>query len=282
MQDLVSALQYGKILQIMDVGASAINEVPVYKKLLDNGVAHLHAFDGDDRQIAKMKQAYGESATVHNAFLYDGTEQNLYLCSEASGMTSVLKPRLSALRFFNGFEIFGSVQREARVQTSTLDSLAAVPHIDFLKMDVQGAELTILKNGGSKLQNCLAIQLEISFVCLYENQPGFGEIDLWMRSHGYTPHQFLEMKRWSIAPTVFDGNFRIPGNQLLEADIVYIKDPVDPEAITSDQLKALCLLSHYCFKSYDLCGHLILELERRNVMEKGSYGQYLSSALHIH
>eukprot|EP01030_Chromulinospumella_sphaerica_P020570 gene20570-20486_t len=229
----------------MDIGASVINEVPVYKKLLDNGVAHLHAFDGDERQIAKMRTVYGDSATVHNAFLFDGTEQQLYLCSPASGMSSVLKPRASALRFFNGFELFGSVEREERVSTATLDSLAAVPDIDFLKMDVQGAELTILRNGKNKLQNCLAIQLEISFICLYEKQPTFGEIDLWMRSHGYSPHLFIDIKRWSIAPTVFDGNFRIPGNQLLEADIVYIKDVVDPEAVTSDQLKALCLLSHY-------------------------------------
>ena len=36
-------------LEIMVVGASAIAEVPIYKKLLDMKLAHLSAFDGDER-----------------------------------------------------------------------------------------------------------------------------------------------------------------------------------------------------------------------------------------
>jgi hypothetical protein len=46
-----------------------------------------------------------------------------------------------------------------------------------------------------------------------------------MRSKGFVPHCFVDIKRWSIAPTIRDNNFRVPFNQLLEADVVYIKDP---------------------------------------------------------
>ena len=90
-------------------------------------------------------------------------------------------------------------------------------------MDIQGSELSVLENGVNKLKDCLAIQLEVSYVCLYENQPTFGEIDIWMRKNGYAPHCFLDVKRWSITPTIRDNNFREPFNQLLESDIIYIK-----------------------------------------------------------
>ena len=61
----------------------------------------------------------------------------------------------------------------------------------------------------------------MSYFSLYEGQPTFGEVDVYMRSIGYVPHQFLQVKRWSIAPTIFNGNFEKPGNQLLES-ILYI------------------------------------------------------------
>ena len=136
-----------------------------------------------------------------------------------------------------------------KIQTSKLNDIEKLPLIDFAKLDIQGSELTVLKNGNLKLKKCLAIQVEVSYVCLYENQPTFGEVDLWMRESGYTPHRFIDIKRWSITPTIFNNNPRVPGNQLLESDIIYIKDPFKAEFLDEEQLKKLILLSHYCFSA---------------------------------
>ena len=259
----------------MDVGASAIAEVPMYKLLLDKQLAHLNAFDGDERQAEQIKIAYPQNSSVYNDFLFDGTEQTVYIASPASGMTSLLKPRSEALEFFNGFDKFGIVERTERIVTKRLDDVHGLPSIDLLKMDVQGAELTVLQNGTQKLANCLAVQLEVSYICLYENQPTFGDVDVWMRSQGYVPHCFLDVKRWSISPTIFNGNFRFPGNQLLESDIIYIRDPLRLEALSDIQIKKLSILSHYCFKSIDLCVFLLRELERRGAVYPNTHQQYL-------
>ena len=64
----------------------------------------------------------------------------------------------------------------------------------------------------------MAVQLEVSFICLYENQPSFDEVDMWMRNIGFAPHRFLD------TPTTRGNDFRQPFNQLLESDIVYVKD----------------------------------------------------------
>ena len=269
--------QLAENIQILDVGASAITEVLIYKILLDLNSAKLNAFEGDERQIEGIRNAYGSKVDIFKEFLFDGTEKTLYLCSGPSGMTSLLKPKQDALNFFNGFDNFGKVEQLLRVQTQRMDSIEKLPYIDFIKMDIQGAELTVLQNGIEKLSNCLATQLEVSWICLYENQPTFGDIDVWMRSQGFVPHKFTEVKRWSIAPTVFDNNFRIPGNQLLESDIIYIRDPLKLDQLTDIQLKKFAVLAHFCFESIDLCVFILRELEKRNSMVENSHLLYLQA-----
>jgi len=266
-----------KKIQLLDVGASAIAEVPVYKKLMDLGLAHLNAFEGDERQIDAIKAAYSPNVSIFNHFLFDGSMQKVHLAAPESGMSSLLKPDAAALNFFNGFPQFGNILSVEDVQTTRLDDVPEFPDIDFVKMDIQGAELTVLQNATDRLRNCVAIQLEISFVCLYENQPAFGEVDVWMRSQGFLPHSFLDVKRWSIAPTIFNGNFRVPGNQLLEADIVYIRNPLDPGRLDVEHLKKLAVISHYCMKSYDLCIFALIELERRGVLQAGEHKLYMDN-----
>jgi FkbM family methyltransferase len=263
-------------IQLLDVGASAIAEMPIYKILLDKNLAFLNAFDGDQRQIEKLKKKYNsKNLKIFNDFLFDGKKHKVYLCSALSGMTSLFKPKNEALNFFNGFSEFGKVKSVEEIQTKKLDSINDLKSPDFLKMDVQGAELGILKNGSKKLKDCLAIQLEVSYFQLYENQPTFGEIDVYMRTKGFVPHSFLDIKKWSINPTIFNNNFRVPGNQLLESDIIYVRDPLRLFELNVLQLKKLAILAHYSFNSIDYCTFLLLEMERRNNLPIGSHKIYI-------
>ena len=99
LKDLLGPIEQ---INVMDIGASCIAEMPLYKILLDEHLAHLNAFEGDSRQIEKIQATFRDKVTIYNDFLSDGTEKTLYVASEASGMTSLLKPDLTALKFFNG------------------------------------------------------------------------------------------------------------------------------------------------------------------------------------
>lgn len=118
-------------LEIMDIGAACIAEVPIYKSLVEQDLAHLHAFEGDKRQVLKIQETYGDRVTVYPAFLFDGSKQTVYLTTEASGMTSLLPPRKHAQKFFNGFEQFGNVIKTETLDTRRLDDIAGVPFVDF-------------------------------------------------------------------------------------------------------------------------------------------------------
>ena len=276
--NIFNLFEFNEKLQIIDVGAAAINETPIYKNLFDLDLVHLYLFDGDERQMSKIRDTFGsQNVELFNNFLFDGKNHNIYICGSNSGMTSLYKPKKDALEFFNNFSKFGSVNSIEKIKTFRLDDIAKLNKIDFMKMDVQGAELEIIKNGKNILNECLAIQLEMSFFPLYEDQPSFGDVDIYLRSIGYIPHRFLDVKCWSISPTIFNGNFRTPGNQLLESDIVYIKDPLSKASLSDSQIKKLAILSHFCFKSIDLCVHLLIEMEARGLLEINSHKKYIEN-----
>jgi FkbM family methyltransferase len=261
-------------LQVADIGAADIAETPPYRPLLDAGLARLNAFEADARQHARLRETYGEAITLFTEIVGDGTEQTLHLASPASGMTSLLKPDPRRLDFFNAFTRFGEIHATEEVRTTRLDDVAGLPDLDFLKMDIQGAEMQALEHGQARLAHCAMIQLEVSFVPLYEGQPTFGEIDVWMRAHGFLPHRFTEVKPWSISPIMRDNDPRRPFNQLLEADIVYMRDPADL-TLDADLLKKTVLLAHCCYSSPDLAAHLMARLEMAGQVQAGGFAKYL-------
>ena len=74
------------------------------------------------------------------------------------------------------------------VQTDTLFNFLSennISKIDFVHMDVQGAELKVLRGAGSYLKNIRAIWLEVSDITLYKNQPIKQQIEDFMVDNGF-------------------------------------------------------------------------------------------------
>ncbi len=272
--DHILVLPAGSV-RVADIGAAFYGEVPPYHKLLDTGLGRLFAFEPDGRYAAPLRQRLGSMGIVFEQAIGDGHEHTLYLCDH--GWSSLLEPDPDALAFFNTFPILGRVRSKSSIATRRLDDIDELPQIDFLKMDVQGSELSILQNGRKKLSGCLAIQIEISFITLYKNQPPFGLLDTELRAQGFIPHRFMDIKRWSITPTVRNNDPRQPFNQLVEGDIVYIRDIIRPANLTEDQLKKLAALAHYVFNSPDLVARCIIELQNRGVLKGDSADAYLQT-----
>ena len=67
-----------------------------------------------------------------------------------------------------------------------LDEIVPVEaKLDFLKMDVQGAEINILRGATKLLPTIKWIYLEVSFVSLNKDSPLFGEVFDYLRENGY-------------------------------------------------------------------------------------------------
>jgi hypothetical protein len=83
------------------------------------------------------------------------------------------------------------------------------------------------------------------------------------------------LKQWAIAPTVFNGDFRNPGNQLLEADFVYVRDLAHPESMASEQLSHLAMIAFHIYGSVDLAVFCVIELQRRGHAPQGAVERLL-------
>jgi hypothetical protein len=89
---------------------------------------------------------------------------------------------------------------------------------------------------------------------------------------GFVPHCFAALKKCPIAPLDVQG---AGVHQLLEADVVYVKDFIEPITMNDEQLKQLCLLMHHCYRSVDLSARCIDILQQRGALPKDALQRYV-------
>jgi FkbM family methyltransferase len=273
---LTTILRPDRLTAIVDIGANPIDGTPPYKAMLEAGLCEVIGFEPQSEALSRLKKTATRKETYLPHVVADGKEGTLHIC-KASGMTSLLKPDPRQLALFNLFPEFGTVLEERKMNTIRLDDIKEISKMDFLKIDIQGSELTVFSNGRKRLGEAVAVQTEVSFIPLYAEQPTFDQIDNFLRKLDYVPHRFLSVKRWALSPTVFSNEPRIPGNQLLEADIVYVKDFSNLSVMDSEKIRHLALLSHHVFGSVDLANLALIELQRRGDVGRDSVQRYQAS-----
>jgi FkbM family methyltransferase len=271
---LFNLLRPERLTAVVDIGANPLETAPPYKPMLDKRLCTVVGFEPQPEALDKLIAQKGELETYLPYAVGGETRATLKVC-QAPGMTSLLTPEPRTLNCFPGFAVFGHVLKEVPIETRALDSIAEITHIDHLKIDVQGSELNIFRNGAAKLAHATSIQTEVSFVPLYQGQPVFGDIDLALRALGFIPHMFADINKRMILPLHHADNLYSSMNQLLEADVVYVRDFTQAEKMTAEQLKHLALVAHHCYRSYDLAANCINHLVTRGVLPADAVGRYL-------
>lgn len=263
-QDFLSSLvQVHRLTHVVDVGANPIDGDPPYFQMLTEGLCRVTGFEPQEDALGSLRARGSALESYFPYIVGDGQPATLNIC-RYSGWTSLLKPSGSALSVFSQFQANATVERSIPVQTHRLDDLKEIGEFDFLKIDVQGGERAVFDGARQSLSTAVAIQTEVSFVPLYEQQCGFGEIDVLLRSLGFVPHTFAAVKLCPVHAITGTNSSR----QLLEADLVYVRDFVNGPALAPEQLKHLALIAHHCYKSFDLAALCIQRL-----VSSGSLGE---------
>ena len=261
---------------IVDAGANPIDGDPPYKAMLGAGLCEVTGLEPQAQALARLEKSKGPHERYLPFALGDGSVRTLHVC-ELEGMTSLLVPDPAHLALFNLFPIWGKVNSQVPVATRKLDDIAEIAHLDFLKMDIQGAEREVLAHGQIKLAETVVIQTEVSFVPLYHGQPAFGEMDLALRAMGFLPHCVTGTKIWPISPMVVGDQPNRGIRQLLETDMVYVRDFSKTENMTAEQWKHLALIAHHCYGSYDLALKAIVVLADLGAVPADARKRYLAS-----
>ena len=271
---LTGALHPERPMRICDVGASPLS-VPPYQGLLDDGVAHVYGFEPNPAQYQKLVAEERPNATYFCKAVGLPGQRTLYV-HPAAGFTSLYPMDGAALRAI-GKEGWINPRIEAvPLTTVTLDTLPDLPDLDLLKMDLQGAELEVLRGGLSKLSRAVAVVAEVRFHRIYEGEPMFGDLDQELRAQGFKLHKFLFTKSVMMPHEHEDEVVRARlTSQLLDGDAVYIRDE-DTAGFSHDQLMHLAFAADAVFDSPDLALHCVDHLIARGAAPADLPGDYIA------
>lgn len=271
---LQEILQLDRLTEVVDIGANPIDGEPPYKELLKNGICKVTGFEPQSDALAELNRNKSHNETYLPYAVGNGSTKILNICNY-SGWTSTLRPSDLSLNIFSVYKENAQIINQIPIDTKRLDDIHEVDQIDFLKIDIQGGELEVFQNAKAKLSKTVVIQTEVSFINLYEGQPTFGEVDIELRKQGFIPHCFAAFRNGMISPFTINNDPWQPLHQLVEADVVYVRDFRDPTNLDDGQVKNLCLIAHTCYGSFDLAYRCLLILEERKSIQEDSADRYM-------
>jgi FkbM family methyltransferase len=211
-------------LVIVDVGAAPLlNEDDIFRPLLDGGNCRVLGFE----PFAETHQLRDEPWAMLPHLVGDGSPRTFYETSFGPS-SSLYEPDLDVMSDFVGLAESCTVVSTREVATVTLDSVVE-DQVDFLKMDVQGAELDVLRGAERVLSDVLVIHAEVEFVPIYRNQPLFDDVFRFLRQRGFDLFDLTYLRR-----TRYQGREGGRRERLLWGEAVFIPtrgrlDGLDPE-----------------------------------------------------
>jgi FkbM family methyltransferase len=150
--DFIGSPQDLPVINIVDVGANALAggageppPQPPYQSLLDKGLALLVGFEPDPAAFLKLQAIKGPRERYLPVAVGDGKRHQLRLC-KMSGMNSLLAPNFDLLNLVHRHGAWAQVMSVVDVDTSRLDDIAEIEAMDYLKIDIQGAEMLVFEN----------------------------------------------------------------------------------------------------------------------------------------
>ena len=188
-------------LVFFDIGACEGESSLDYKEQFS--IAHIHAFEPlpDNMRLIEsniLKSGF-HGIYPNEVCLSDSIGTAEFFVSSGSPDNENLRD-YTALDYWNKSSSLlspGSIDKHykwlkfnesIKVKTITLDSYCeekGIDHIDFVHMDVQGAELMVLNGAKALISSIDIIWLEVSSVDIYKNQPLKKEVNQYMKRHGF-------------------------------------------------------------------------------------------------
>jgi hypothetical protein len=165
------------------------------------------------------------------------------------------------------------------VPTHRLDDIEQARGADYLKLDVQGAEIDVLRGATEVLKSVLVVQTEVEFVPMYVGQPLFGDVDQALRNAGFLFHRMHATSGRTFVPIVMDNDVNRMGSQALWGVALYVRSFMQLDSLSSRQLAKLALVLHAAIASYDMVHFVLRTLDtRQNTAYSSAYMSKLASA----
>jgi FkbM family methyltransferase len=250
-------------LKIVDVGAMSLGDGrDAYSPLAGAVRCEVIGFEPVARECEKLVAMNVPGRTYLPYFVGDGTARKFYECN-ASMTSSLFEPNTPLLDKFQMLETFTRAVNVSEVETRRLDDIPETMGTDFLKLDVQGAELLVLKGAEDRLKDVLVIHTEVEFVPLYKDQALFADVDSFLRARGFAFHKLHSTSGRTFKPLLLSDKPSACLSQTLWGDAVYVRDFMAFDALAPEALLKIAIICHENYKSYDLAGVALEAYDRK-------------------
>lgn len=220
-------------------------------------MVQLHGFEPDEAEcsaLTKQAQAHGYDFQYHPFALARCTGPITFHRYAEPTANSIYPPNMRLIDRFCYSRSLPLSQQFQLLDSSSIEALSladwaqqqGIAELDFLKINVQGGELEILKGAGSLVDGVLAQILEQTFTPTYLGSPLFGEVFEFMHTKGFTMFDIVSANfaARTRSPIHIDDDrifrhARGPRHQLFEGHFLYLRDPL----LVADRWTADCPLS---------------------------------------
>lgn len=250
-------------LNLVDVGAMSLGpHTDAFDRLLGCGAVRIVGFEPVQAECDKLNALHGSQRLYLPYAIGDGRRRTFHECNLP--MTSSLyEPNNDLLDKFQSIGRFSHVIATSEIETRRLDDIPEVADADYLKLDVQGAELDVINGAANVLRQAVLVHTEAELVPMYRDQPLFGDVDCALRRNGFLLHQILAIASRTFKPLVNDNNADAPGSQALWCEAVYIRDFMTLDDLPPEKLLKLALMLHVIYRSTDTCAFVLQAYQRK-------------------
>jgi FkbM family methyltransferase len=219
----------------------------------------IYGFDADadacDAANQELEERHINWKEIHIPLaLGKATEERTLYVTKHPMCSSLYPPNETYISRIADLAEFAGLDFSFELDTVTLDSFCqdeGIHEIDFLQIDVQGADLDVLQGAIEILnRSVLALQVEVEFSHLYIGQPLFADVDSFLRNHDFTFFDLSPAHRLRSGSPI---RSTIRAGQLLWADAVYFRDLIDKKIEDPERiLKLACIVDILSFPDYAL------------------------------
>ena len=255
-------------LEIMDIGAMTVGE-DRYETLVSQGLGRVTGFEPNPDSLEKLQERQGPYR-YFPYFLGDGKAAKFHR-ARYPGCSSLLEPNGDVINLFSTIGAEAGTGNFAVVETSEVETVRLVDidelaFPDYVKIDVQGAELMVMENALKAFSEVLVIETEVEFVPIYKNQPLFCDIQKFLVEQGFMLHKFIDIAGRPLRP-LMGPNPYLAMSQVLWADAIFVRDYINLSLFSDEQLLKASVILNDVYMSYDIVVRLLTEYDKRRATD---------------
>lgn len=206
---LVPFLPSGEAVTLIDVGASVGSFAEAVRDHC--GVRRALLIEPQPANVRVLAERYADARFQISECAVSDEERTIEMAIlnfQYSSSLLEVQPEFTGVSADAGLRVRERIAVRTRLLDNLLTEIAWTEPIDLLKIDVQGAEIKVLRGASLTLARTRMAWIEVSFRPLYQGSAVFADVYAFMKSHGFRLTSLHE-------------GFRGEQGELLQADALF-------------------------------------------------------------